>query len=150
MSFEKVNDLYVTREFRGPTFFACHWSGWGFPDTNSNDPHRWHRPTLPIPADAKMALIYGMSVGGVLAGSAGFMMHVDFADPLNAVGSADDWSVVGNQGDFYNYFSTDNGRSPVGIFLVPVANSQALLRWKIMDDYNNAWGINLFCQGYTT
>jgi hypothetical protein len=154
MSFEKANDIYLTREWRGPTVFACHWSGWSFPDKWSNFANSWLDIPVPVPPEAKNVCLMGMFVGGVLPGKEGFFMHLDFTDPVptDALPNGGDWSGNGGQGDFYYYFDVPNARAPFGTIWVPVRDQKIKLRWKIDDaqGYDNAWGINLWCQGYST
>lgn len=159
MGFEKVTDIYLSREWRGPAVFMCHWSGagypnWGSPVNYSNMGNSWLPVPVPVPVEAKQVHIMGMFVGGVLPNKTSFMMHVDFADPaLPRPSAGDDWSGNGGQGDIYCDFQTPGVRQSLGPLWLPCKDSKILLRWKLEPAAgytDGAWGLNLWCEGYAT
>jgi hypothetical protein len=159
MNVEKVNETFITREWRGEAVFACHWSGYGFPNwfspegkNWSNFSNSWLDVPVPVPLSAKSVLLFGMFVGGVLPGQPTFMMDLDFADPVPtwALPNGGDWSANGDQGDFYYDFTTVGARCSFGVIPVPCRDSKIKLRWRCKNSYDSAWGINIWCQGYMT
>lgn len=162
MNVERIRDTFITREWRGEAIFSCHWSGAGFPNWHSPDGKNWSNFSnswldipVPVPREAVSVLLFGMFVGGVLPQRTSFMMHLDFADPVqtSALPSGADWSGNGEQGDFYADFETPGLRQSFGVVPVPCRESMIKLRWKL-EPYNayadGAWGLNIWCQGYMT
>lgn len=157
MGFQKVNEIYLAREWRGPAVFMCHWSGsgypqWGSPVNYSNMMHSWLPVPVPVPAEATQVQLVGMFVGGVLPNKTSFMMHVDFHDPAGpAPPPGNVWD--GGQGDLYCDFQTPGVRQSLGALWVPCKDSKILMRWKLEPAIaytDGAWGLNLWCEGYAT